>query len=102
MPSAYWSEAWQEWPCSCSGAILGGRPDDLLRLGAPYTLREHGNPEVGQQHLAIPAEQDVLGFDIAMNEVLVVSILQGRSHVADVLDDADKRQLLPFRMTMAQ
>ncbi len=52
-------------------------PNDILCLRALHTLRQNSDAEIGQQQFVVSTQQDVLRFDIAVNQVLGVGILQG-------------------------
>ena len=51
------------------------------------TLGDDGGAEVTEQDLVMPPQQHILGFDVAMDELLVVGILQGIGYLLNVGDD---------------
>ena len=46
-------------------------------------MRDGGNAKVREQHLLAPTQQHILRLDIAVDEFLLVGILQGISYLLD-------------------
>ena len=43
-------------------------PNVVLALGQARAIGQQGNPEIGDQHLAIPVDQDVIGLDVPVDD----------------------------------
>lgn len=74
--------------------VVGGAGLDHLRgqvvEGAAHGLAAavggvHAPPEVGQLDLAVDADEDVLGLDVPVDDVLAVQVAQRARHLRDVL-----------------
>jgi hypothetical protein len=72
----------------------------LHTLGA-RGLGKQGNAKVAEQELLASSHQQVLWFDVAVNEVLVVGVLQGIRNLLDIAQDCGERQCHPFGMSLA-
>src|SRR6266849_7006225 len=99
------------------GILVTGRSRVLLNLlgghigkgahGSFYTERastmgDCGQAKVTEQHLLAPSQQHILRLDIAMNEFLLVGILQGSRCLLDKRDDLGKRNDLALGIAPAQ
>jgi hypothetical protein len=63
---------------------------------------EHGEAKVTQQHLEVGVEQHILRLDIAVQEPLVMGVLQGGSHLLDIGHDCLERQTGAWGMPLAE
>src|SRR6266567_3459020 len=66
---------------------VGYRASHILRALVARTLGDERDTEVAEQDLAASSHEHVLRFDIAVNELLIVGILQSLSNLLDVGDD---------------
>src|SRR5437764_11957685 len=46
----------------------------------PCAWGDHGNPKITEQDLVVAPQQHVLGFNIPMNQLLVMRVLKGAGH----------------------
>jgi len=82
-------------PCSCSGAIVGRRANHHALAGElERFLVDFGDPKVGQQWVAVAADQNVGRLDIAMDDPLAMGIGQRLGYLADQCGGAGDRQRL--------
>ena len=63
----------------------------LLRAQRGTAVRQGGQPKVREQHLLLPSQQHILRLDIAVDEFLLVGILQGSGDLLHAGDDLGKR-----------
>lgn len=77
------------------GHIARGAGHVLHTLGA-RGLGEQSNAKVAEQELLASSHEQVLWFDVAMNEVLVVGVLQGGGGLLDVAQDRGQRKRNPL------
>jgi len=89
-------------PLNLFWSHVGHRPCHLLNALVARALRHDSDAEVTQQDLFMLTHQHVLRLDIAVDESLVVGILQGICHLLDVGDDRREGQDGAFGMTLAQ
>ena len=66
------------------------------------TLGDGGDAEVAEQDLVTPPQQHILWLNIAMDELLIVGILQGFGDLLDIADNGGQRQRDAFGMSVAQ
>ncbi len=64
------------------------RSYDLVHALITRTLRGKRNAEVAQRHMEVCPHQHILRFDIAMNQFVVMSILQGAGDFQHILSNA--------------
>ena len=70
-------------PITCSGDMYSGVPipiPEVVRLRELSLLQHLGDAEIGQHGLAGIGDQDVGGFDIAVDDALLVGVIQGAGH----------------------
>jgi hypothetical protein len=58
--------------------------------------------KVTEPYLVVGSEQDVLWLDIAMDQSLIVGMLQGRGNRTDIGDDALQGQARAFGVSLTQ
>src|SRR5438105_13537308 len=66
------------------GSHIGPRASMLLRTERFRRGSEQCDAEVAQQHLLILVEQHILWFDIPMDEIALMVIVQRRRHLFDI------------------
>src|SRR5436305_2189431 len=66
---------------------VGHGSSHSLRALIARALSHNGNAKVRKQHLLMLPDEHVLWFDIAVDDALVVSILQSGGHLLDVGED---------------
>ena len=85
------------------GHIGDGTPGLLLthveRAGA---VGDRGQAKVTQQHLFAPSQQHILRLDIAVDDLVLVRILQSVGHLLDVGDERRERDHLSLGMAPPQ
>src|SRR6266852_3963894 len=74
----------------------------ILRSLITRTLYHGGDAKVREQYLIALSHKHVLWFDVAMDESLVMGILQGVGDLLDVGDNRRKGQDCPFGIALAQ
>jgi hypothetical protein len=65
-------------------------------------LRQGGNAKVTEQDLIAAAQQHVLWFDIAMDQSLIMSTLEGIGYLLRIGNHCRQRKRYPFRMALTQ
>ena len=65
---------------SLLGTHVGRRPHRHPRLGQglPSSADRTGDPEIGDQGATIAGQQDVLGLDVAVDDAMLVGVLEGQ------------------------
>src|SRR5258706_9190157 len=71
----------------------------LLRASA---MSDDSNTKVAQQDFVTSPYQHVCWLDVAMNELLIMSILQGISNLFDIGNNSRQGNLSPCRVTIFQ
>ena len=62
---------------------MGGPDSDTRDLGETGALHIFGHPEIGQKRVVIAGpQQDIAGFDVAVNDALGMHMIQRGSHLA--------------------
>jgi hypothetical protein len=65
-------------------------------------MGDGSNAKIGEQHLLSSSQQHIFWFDIAVDEFLLMSILQGISDLLDRGDDDRERDQAPFGIAVPQ
>ena len=65
-------------------------------------LGDGGNAEVAEEHFVASVQEHVFRFDVAVDEVLIVGVLQGGSQWGGVGENGRERDLCPFGMFVTQ
>ncbi len=81
---------------------VGHRPCHLLDALVARALRHGGDTEITQEEFFALTHQHVLRLDIAVDEPLVVGILQGTCHLLDVGEDGGQWQRDTFGVMLAE
>ena len=64
-------------PARLLRAHVGRRADDHAGLGElVVALQGAGDPEIGHQRRTVPGEQDVLGLDVAVDDAVLVGVVE--------------------------
>src|SRR5579884_3605053 len=63
---------------------------------------EDGKAKVTEQDVIVRTEQHVLGFDIAVDESVIVGVLQGGSYLIDIANNGLEWQARPLWMAHTQ
>src|SRR5581483_6814564 len=92
--------AWM--PLKLLRSHIGNRSSRVMTGLRTGVRSQNGYPKIAQQDLVIVRKQDILWLDVAVNQALPVSILQGVRDLPGVRDDDVKRNRRPFRVTLAQ
>src|SRR6266571_1700992 len=61
-----------------------------------------GDTEIAEQNFVIWAEQHVVRFDVAMDQFLIMDVLQGIGNLLDIIYNGRKWEACTFRMLLAQ
>src|SRR5205823_2358835 len=61
-----------------------------------------GDAKIAEQDLLILSQEQILRFEVAMDQPLVMGILQGRSSIADIADDGLEGNPAAARMAFVQ
>ncbi|KAH9831296.1 cercosporin toxin biosynthesis protein, partial [Teratosphaeria destructans] len=69
---------------------------------APVVGRVHRPAEIGDLDLAVQADEDVLGLDVAVHDVLAVQVAQRARHLRDVLRGLPLREALGLAQVLVQ
>ena len=77
------------------------RRSQVCQLDA-HTLGHDGDAKIAEQDLLLAAQQEVFRLDITMDELLVVSILQGGGNLLHIRNENFDRHLCPTWMMLAQ
>jgi len=70
---------------------IGKRANGGLRTERGTAVRQGRQPKVAEQYLLLPTQEHILRFDIAMDEIALVCVLQGSNYLLDKGDDLGKR-----------
>ena len=81
---------------------IGRRPRKALRALVGRGLRHRGNAEVAQQHFLVAPQEHIFWLDVAVNEPLIVGILQPIGHLLDIGQNGARRQRHAATMAGAQ
>src|SRR6266508_1533386 len=79
---------------------VGKRASYLLRALVARTLGGKRYAEITEQDIIVLTYQHVLRFHIPVNQLFIMRILQGRSHLFDLGYDGCWHQAASFRMTL--
>src|SRR5436305_3346718 len=86
--------------------LLGGHVGDssrrVLSILGVCTMGEDGNAKVAEQDLIISPQQHIFRFDVAMNHLFLVRILQSLSYLLDVGNDDIERKLRPMGVALTK
>src|SRR5438132_8373670 len=81
------------WPCGvCLQTVRGPynrgatRADETVE-GTAFRASDDSDAEIAKQNRTVRADQQVFRLDIAMNELVVVGVLEGLGDLPDVLHD---------------
>src|SRR5437868_1576683 len=80
---------------------IGHGTDDILCALVTRTLCYQCDAEIAHQYLILSPQQHVFWLHIAMHQLLIVGILQGRSSLFDILHDGSQWKLRSLRMALA-
>ena len=69
------------------GGHVGDGADGFLCELSACTLRDHGDAEVAEQNFPVAPQQHILRLDVAMDDFLVVRVLQRARDLVDILYD---------------
>src|SRR6266516_5444292 len=70
---------------------VGESPSHVLGCQRPRMWDDENQAKITEQDLVVAPQQQVLRFEISMNELCVVCILQGRSDLLDIGDNGAER-----------
>src|SRR5579885_963692 len=85
------------------GGHIFGRADHCARAGQHLcALHGLGQAEIDQVRVAVRAQEDIRGFDIAMNDAVIVGVLQRRSDLAEEAGSLFESELLVAEEVIAQ
>lgn len=73
-----------------------------LRAHRRGTVGSRSNAEIAEQDIIALTNEHIFGFDIAVNELLVVSILQGVSSLLHIGDNSRERNRLALGVSFSQ
>ncbi len=76
---------------SCNPAAVGARC-----LTANFRIEQLGDAKVEQLGGAVAGDEDVRGLDIAMDDQVLMGILDGRAHLAKELESCGRVELAGF------
>src|SRR5450432_4868316 len=65
-------------------------------------LRNHGNAEIGKHHIIIHPKQHILWFNIAMNEIMKMNIMECTDDLSGITEYRSKWQACALWITLAQ
>ncbi len=71
---------------------IGCRPDNCLGADAARALGEHRDAKVTEQHLLARSHQQVLRFDVAMDDAPGVGVLECLGHLRHVVHHRGQRK----------
>ena len=80
---------------------IGNRAGHLLRHLGQRALRDHRDAEIAEQDLLASSKQQVFRFNVAVDNFLVMRILQSGRDLPDILDHLSKRQPLAAWVALA-
>lgn len=80
---------------------VGHGPTHVLCALIARTLSDDGDAEVGEEEAVVLTDEHVFGFDVPVNDTLIVSILEGIGDLIDVGDDGRKGERSAFGVSMA-
>ena len=75
---------------------IGQSAHRLLRAERGTAVRQGRQPKIRQQHLLMSAHQQVLGLDIAVDELLLMRVLQSGRHLLHIRDQLWQEQHTPL------
>src|SRR6266699_2770315 len=84
------------------GGHVGYGSAHLLDTTRARTLGNQDKAEITEQDLAAAPQQHILRLDVAVNELAVMCVLQGRRSLLDVRNKDGGGQYNPFRVALAQ
>ena len=66
------------------------------------TLGKERNAKIAEQDFVVASHQHILGFDIAVNQLFVVCILQSSGNVLDIRNDEREWKLCALAVSLAK
>src|SRR6266700_4530526 len=81
---------------------VGNGSGGILGLPGACDRVHNGDAEVAQQDFVVAAQEHIFRFDVTVNQVLLMSKLQGVGYLAHVGEHDLKRETRPLWMTLAQ
>ncbi len=84
------------------GSHIGDGAGHILRALVGTALGSQRDTEITQQNLVVAPDQHIFRFDVAVDEVLGMRVVQRLGDLFDVVYDLEKRDARPLGVAMAQ